>query len=244
MNTRKLIHQSHDSYGAIQVYDDSERRYLHFGTDTEQTCILKRDPAQLQYDYTRAMLIPLLYMDNPKRALLLGLGAGSMAHCLKQHYPQMKITAVELRATVIDIAQRYFQLMPSKKLQLVADNALNFLQQQEPQKAELILSDLYGADDVDYSQLSADYLDLCLHHLHPQGWLVLNCWQHHRNQRDWINALNERFGYIAECTTQAGNWVILARRHQPENSKTSIKQRAAEWQRKAGFSLPLARISN
>ena len=51
----KEIFRSHDQYGQVQVYDNGNKRYLAFGSSDEQSCQLKTDPAQLQYEYSRAM---------------------------------------------------------------------------------------------------------------------------------------------------------------------------------------------
>ncbi len=238
----KLVYRDKDAWGELQVVDDGERRLLNFGTDTEQSCILRHDPARLQYEYTRAMLLPLLYAPTPRRALLLGLGAGSLATCLHRHCREMKISAVELRPAVIDVAYRYFGLPQGKKLQVFADDALHWLHQQPASKAQLILSDLYGASDADPAQLNGDFLQLCQKHLHNEGWLVINCWQSHRRLPEWREALQQQFGFLAECTTQAGNWVIFARRTTPSDSNNQLKSRQREWLQKTSLNLPLSRL--
>lgn len=81
---RREIHRTHDEYGVIDVYDDREKRYLAFRDQTKQSKAVcsKHTPADLQCGYTRVMLLPLLFLSNPKTALILGLGAGSLATCL------------------------------------------------------------------------------------------------------------------------------------------------------------------
>lgn len=238
----KEIHRQYDEQGVVQVFDDGEKRYLAFGTETEQSCVLKRNPTDLQYEYTRAMLLPLLFQPNPKRALILGLGAGSLASCLNRHCRQLKITAVELRPAVIDVAYQYFQLPIGKKLTVVADNADDFLRLQPPEKHHLIFSDIYGADDVDTLQLQERYLDQCQQHLHSKGWLVLNCWRHHQRDSDLLELPQSRFRQLAFCNTQAGNWILMASNQTQLPSRSRLKEAANEWSKTLGFSLPLSRL--
>ncbi len=240
----KEIHRAHDQYGSIRVFDDGEKRYLTFGTDTEQSCVLKSNAADLQYEYTRAMLLPLLFQPTAKRALILGLGAGSLATCLTLHCRQLKLTAVELRQAVIDTAYQHFQLPRTKKLQVIADNADHFLRHSASAKYHFIFSDLYGAEDVDNIQLQDDYIDLCQQHLHSDGWLVLNCWRNHRSDGDLQDSLSHRFRHVFACNTQAGNWVLLASNMTSLPSRSQLKENAKSWAKSLGFALPLSRMES
>lgn len=242
--TGREIHRAHDDLGVVQVFDDGDMRYLTFGTDHQQSCALKSDPAYLSYDYTRAMLLPLLFEDNPRKGLILGLGAGSLATCLNRHCRQLKLTAVELRQTVIDAAYKYFQLPSGKKLNVVAANAADYLREHEPANFNIIFSDIYGPDGIDDLQLQERFIDQCLHSLTANGWLVLNCWKNHRNDSDILPLLRDRFAYVGECNTQAGNWVILACRQAPRAGQNQLRERAKAWSQKLGFPLPLARLQD
>lgn len=240
----KEIFRSYDEIGPVQVLDDGNKRYLAFGSDDEQSCQLKAHPTQLQYEYTRAMLLALLFHPTAKRALLLGLGGGSLASCLHQHWPALSITAVELRRTVIDIAHRYFMLPRDERLEVLEADAGDYLRDHEPSNFDLIFSDIYGADGVDDLQLQERYLDQCLACLNRDGWLVLNCWREHRSQSDFIQTLQARFAEVRVCMTQSGNWIILCGRQLPKLSDKQLREQAKQLGAQLGFSLqtPLAKL--
>lgn len=240
----KEIFRCYDDIGPVQVLDDGNKRYLAFGSDDEQSCQLKAQPTQLQYEYTRAMLLALLFNRDPSRALLLGLGGGSLAGCLHQHWPRLKITAVELRRTVIDTAQRYFQLPRDERLDILEADAGDYLGQHETNDFDLIFSDIYGAEGVDDLQLQERYLDQCLARLSEDGWLVLNCWREHRSQPDFLQTLKQRFADVRVCMTQSGNWVILCGRQSAKTSDKQLRQQAKDLGSQLGFSLqtPLGKL--
>lgn len=240
----KEIHRSHDQYGPIQVFDDGNKRYLAFGNNDEQSCQLKTNPAHLQYDYTRAMLLPLLFKPDPKKILLLGLGGGSLANCLHHHNPQTVITAVELRQQVIDIAYRYFQLPHNKKLTTIQADAADYLRDKEPNDFDLIFSDIYGPTGLDELQLQERYIDQCYHCLNDHGWLILNYWSEHRGKNETLNLLRTRFSQVKTSSTQTGNWVILASRQPQHTSNKQLQDRARQWSKRLGFSLqsPLSKL--
>lgn len=112
----QTLHHSEDEFGTITVLDDGECRILAFAPNDEQSRCLKATPHVLQYEYTQAMLLVLLFC-QPKRVLILGLGGGSLVTALHRHIPGIHITAVELH-TVIDIAHRFFQMPRSNACKL------------------------------------------------------------------------------------------------------------------------------
>ena len=85
----KEIFHTHDDYGPLIVTDDGERRFMAFSENDEQSCLLKKNPALLQHDYCRAMLLVLLFK-QPKTLLMFGLGGGSLATALHHHVPGLK----------------------------------------------------------------------------------------------------------------------------------------------------------
>ena len=96
-NEESLLEAVRDDYGLLRVTESQGYRFLYFGEQTEQSCSFIADPAWLEYDYTRAMLLALFWQTDPRQVTLLGLGAGSLANCLLQHFQPQRVTAVELR---------------------------------------------------------------------------------------------------------------------------------------------------
>jgi len=239
----KEIHRAVDEFGAIRVFEDGIKRYLAFGDNDEQSCWLKTEPLVPQHEYSRAMLLVLLFCE-PKRSLCLGLGAGVLNSCLHSHYPSLEQQVVELRSGVVDAAYRFFQLPCSKRLQLNVMDANEYLQTVDGGKLDIIFSDIYGADGLDEQQLSEDFLSQCHQRLKPEGWLVLNCWREHQ-RGDSLESLRRLFPDIRGCTTQSGNWVIFAGKRANNESGKQLKSRARELSQKLGFSLNghLARLS-
>ena len=233
----KEIFRYHDPFGPVSVFDDGNKRYLALGGDDQQSCQLKHQPAQLQYDYTRAMLLALLFKPQAKRTLLLGLGGGSLATCLHHHFADLSITAVELRPAVIDVAYQYFQLPRGPRLQVIEADANDYLQNNPPADFDIVFSDIYGSDGVNDLQLQERYLDQCGDCLSNDGWLVLNCWQQHRSEAAMMRYLKTRFADLRVCSTQSGNWVILAGRKKATTNDKQLRQKAKVLSAQLGFSL-------
>lgn len=230
----KELYRSYDAYGVLLVLDDGNKRYLSFGSDDEQSCILKDQPNIPQLDYVRAMLLVLCFA-SPKRVLVLGLGGGSLTQALHS-FAEIRQEVVELRAEVVKIAQRYFQLPRSKRINLHTMDAWTYLDTEMAKPVDVIFSDIYDADGVCEQQLDPGYLYECYERLRPSGWLVLNCWKEHRADAV-LEALRCHFAQLHTCTTQDGNWVVFAGKSAAFPSQSQLKQSVKQLTQPLGFSL-------
>ncbi|MDD5393672.1 MAG: methyltransferase domain-containing protein [Thiothrix sp.] len=197
----------------------------------------------MQYEYTQAMLLVLLFC-QPRRVLVLGLGGGSLVTALHRIIPGIHITAVELRASVIEVAYRYFQMPRAKRLQVIQQDADSFLLSGETRKVDVLFADLYHATGVDEVQLRADFIARCAETLKADGWLVLNCWNEHREDAVLREALRQHFVDIRTVLTSSRNWVILAGKAQDWHTTSALKEEAFHLSSALGFPLTrhLARV--
>ena len=231
----KCIAREQDRFGTVAVYDDGNRRFLSFGDEDEQSCILKANPFHPQYPFIRSMLLPLLYVE-PKRALCFGLGAGSLNSAMAAACPGVKQEIVELRQTVVDFAYKYFYLPRSKAMNLVVQDAADYVEGPISKRFDLIFSDLYDAQGLCATQIDDRFLHSCIQRLQPKGWLVLNCWQEHRADQV-LDLLDKQFEYLFTSTTPDGNWLLFATDQMPALSQKAHKERARQLSDQLGFSL-------
>jgi spermidine synthase len=232
----KEIYRTYDEYGPVQVFDDGTKRYLSFGEGDEQSCILKVEPALLQHDYTRAMLLPLLYRE-PRDVILAGLGGGALVNCLHRHLPDLQLRAVELRHVIVKIAYRYFDLPRDERLTLIQQDISEFLEATDIAKTDIFFSDIYGSEGMDPHFFQPWYIEACARLLNDDGWLVLNCWEEQRGDYETLEAIADNFSDVYTCTVPSGNWVILASRRPSAMPETVLKQRAREQSKLLGYSV-------
>jgi len=229
------IYRGYDEYGAVRVLDDGEKRYLAFGDLDEQSCCLKHQPLVPEHEYVRAMLLVLLFAE-PKQVISLGLGAGALNSCLHGRFAGCKQQIAELRPEVVEVAHRFFQLPRGKRIQIHTMDALGFLRSVETRKADIIFSDIYGAEGLSDQQLGEEYLEHCAARLKPGGWLVLNLWREHQGP-ETLELLLQHFGVLYGCHTQSGNWIVFAAEDDPELSQNQLEKQARQLSQQLGFSL-------
>ncbi|MDB6062320.1 MAG: Spermidine synthase [Verrucomicrobiaceae bacterium] len=232
----KEIFRTYDEFGPVQVFDDGAKRYLSFGEGEEQSCVLKAEPHRLQHDYTRAMLLPLLFT-QPRSALLVGLGGGALVNCLLHHLPELQLQVVELRHAVVKVARRYFELPRDERLTIIEQDVAAFFDDGEPLQTDLLLSDIYGAEGMDPQYFQPWYIEACARVLSDTGWLVLNCWDEHRGEHETLQAIAETFAEVYTCTVPSGNWIILASKQKNSIAEAELKAVAKLQSKQFGYSV-------
>lgn len=231
-----LIHETHDEYGVIRVIDEGKHRLLSFGEMDEQSRILLKTPHILQHEYTQAMLLSL--MDNtPKRACILGLGGGALLHALTQAISGIHITAVELREPIIDVAKEFFRLPQSKRIELIHQDAIEFLSNNKSKKFDILFTDLYQNSGMDKRVATETFLTDAKQQLKADGILVLNCWIEHQHNQNLKSTLRELFSSVKALDTGSGNWVVLATNTPHELNQKQQKDECARLTQTLGFPL-------
>lgn len=97
---------------SIAVSDARGVRSLHVGGDAIQSAMRLGDPYALALDYTRCMMAFLLFHAEPREALMVGLGGGSLAKFFYKSLRRTSIRIIELDARVVAAAREHFHVPP------------------------------------------------------------------------------------------------------------------------------------
>src|SRR5216684_1152862 len=87
---------------AIAVSDERGVRTLHVGGEAIQSAMRIAEPDALALDYTRCMMGFLLFHPEPRQALMIGLGGGSLAKFFHRRLRATRLRVVELDALIVD----------------------------------------------------------------------------------------------------------------------------------------------
>ena len=162
---------------AIDISEEGGVRYLHFGSDWVQGAMRIARPWSLELAYTREMMAGLLLRDPaawPRRALLVGLGAGSLAKFIYRNLPSCRITAVEINPQVEYIARQYFKLPDDpRRLEVVLADGAEFMLA-GGDNFDYILVDGFDPDARAGSLDTLPFYQACRARLAEQGLLAVN----------------------------------------------------------------------
>ena len=176
MDDNGLVFSCHDEEGVIEVVDDSDTRALYFGTSARQSAMSRKEPHRLVLSYTRSMLSGLLFTREPRSALVLGLGGGSLPRFLMHVFPACRIDVVERRAKVVQVAHDYFHLARSPRLRTHVCDAEVFLREDSGRTYDLVLVDLHDRNGTAPLVTAAGFFASCARRLAAGGVLATNLW--------------------------------------------------------------------
>lgn len=219
--------------GAIRISEERGVRYLHFGSRWIQGAMRIGRPFALELEYTREMMLPLLLRDShgwPEHALLVGLGAGSLAKFLYRHRPACRLTIVELRQDVVDTAYAFFKLPddPARITLEVADGVAFIAQVRG--RYDLVLVDGFDARGRAGALDSTPFYAHCRRRLRAGGLLCTNLLSRTRGTGPSVDRLREAFGgrAIALPRSEAGNTIAIAATGEPVEMEPRVLSRRAE----------------
>ncbi|GGJ84126.1 spermidine synthase [Pseudomonas matsuisoli] len=204
----RIIAEVHDTFGLIRVLEVGPYRFLEFGDAIEQSCTFISDPAWLEYDYTRAMLLGALCHKAPESALFLGLGGGNLTQACLKFLPLDDVEVIELRPDVPRLAMEFLGLQDDPRLTIRIGDAVELLNTAE--KADLIFVDLYTDVGPGVGHLAWNFLLACQEHLNPDGWLIINQWANDEGKplgAPLLRGLYHR--HYWECPVKEGNVVLM-----------------------------------
>jgi spermidine synthase len=175
-----VVHQGQSDEGVIEVVDLGDERSLHFGTYPRQSTMSLAKPYSLKLTYTQAMMACLVLNPSPRRALVIGLGGGSLTKFLLHHFPNCAVDVIEFRQDVIDVAHKYFQLPRDEpRLKVYKGDGYEELQSiyfAGDREYDLVLADAYDHLGMVDSVKGQAFFDACAGVLSESGVLSVNLW--------------------------------------------------------------------
>lgn len=217
---------------AIDISEEAGVRYLHFGSDWVQGAMRIARPWSLELVYTRELMAGLLLRPStnwPRKVLLIGLGAGSLAKFVYRYFPDCRIRAVEINPQVAFVASQYFKLPDDPlRLSITIGCGAEYIQTTRDQ-FDLILSDGFDADGHSGPLETESFFQSCRSKLTPNGLLAINLLREKGFQQrvDRIHRAFDGQGIVfPPC--ESGNTIVLARGDTPVDVALSTLRERAE----------------
>lgn len=235
---------------AIDVSEEAGVRMLHFGSDWVQGAMRIARPWSLELAYTREMMAGLLLreaLDWPRSALLIGLGAGSLAKFLYRHRPDCRITVVEINPQVEIVARQCFKLPDDpRRLAVVIGDGADYMLARDT-AFDYILVDGFDPDARAGALDTLPFYQACRARLAPQGLLAVNLLGRNKGFAGSVEriraAFDNRVAVFPSC--DSGNTIAFANGGDPvDAAMDDLREAAAALKRATGLDLAptLARL--
>ena len=157
---------------ALTVSESRGVRELYLGGEAIQSAMRMDDPFALELDYTRCMMAFLLFHPDPRRALMIGLGGGSLAKFFHRRLPRLRTRVLELDERVIATARALFHLPPDDaRLKVEHGEGIEAL---APECCDLLVVDGFEDESTPAALVSQAFFDAAWCALEDFGVLVMN----------------------------------------------------------------------
>ncbi|MCI1983484.1 MAG: fused MFS/spermidine synthase [Bifidobacteriaceae bacterium] len=181
---KNVAFEGESVYNYLQVKSLSDRTILStnvlFGV---QSVAMKSGGLTGMY-YDTALAAPGL-ATHARTALVLGMGTGTYARQLRQYYPDMKITGVEIDDKITTLADRYFGEPTDIPVSTYDGRA--WLAAAGDARYDVIMVDAYQDITIPFQMSSSEFFSLVRSHLNPGGVMVVNMNMH----SDGAGSINE-----------------------------------------------------
>ena len=228
---------------SVNISEEAGVRYLHFGSDWVQGAMRIARPWSLELAYTREMMAGLLLRDAPhwpRSALLVGLGAGSLAKFIYRNFPDCRSTVVEINPQVEFIARQYFRLPddPPRLAVVIGDGADYMLAGER--RFDYILVDGFDADARAGALDTLPFYQACRARLSDHGLFCVNLLGRNKGFAGSVEriqaAFDGRTAVFPSC--DSGNTIAFATAGDPvEITLEAMRENALRLKKASGLDL-------
>ena len=195
----------------VEVSEQDGVISMHIGSATIQSSMRTDNPFHLELDYTQAMSMASLFLDNPKEILCIGLGGGTMPKFFYRLFAKAKLTVLELNPKVIQIAKHFFKLPSSKRFNILQGDGIQYIKKID-KKYDLLISDAFEDYGLPEEFCTISYFESCRNVLSEKGVFMINLFGSDPKTplyRDRVNLVFDQQVLYME-SSKPGNVIVFA----------------------------------
>lgn len=205
-------------------------RFLHLGTSWVQGAMRLNKPDAIELEYVQMMMMWLLFCEQPRHIVQLGLGSAALTKFCHRRFPDARVTAIELNPNVIAICNAHFALPPNDaRLRVREMNALDFVTDAANRDSVDILQvDLYDEQARGPVLDTPEFYQACFDCLTDDGIMMTNVFGEFANYDKNLQAIELVFDAVVWVPEeQDENIVVIAFKNSPLLDFSVLFERAA-----------------
>ena len=151
-------------------------RSLHLGTSWVQGAMRLSRPDAIELEYVQMMMMWLLFLDQPRHIVQLGLGSAALTKFCYHRFAQARVTVAELNPNVIAVCHALFGLPPNDaRLDVREMDAMQFVcDPTNLHSVDVLQVDLYDEQARGPVLDSPEFYQACFDCLRPEGIMTTN----------------------------------------------------------------------
>jgi spermidine synthase len=204
-------------------------RSLHLGTSWVQGAMRLAKPDNIELEYVQMMMMWMLFLQNPRHIVQLGLGSSALTKFCYRRFPGARVTAVELNPNVIAICEDQFALPPNDgRLQVLEMNALDYVMQPAHHASiDVLQVDLYDEEARGPVLDSPEFYQACHDCLTEDGIMTTNVFGDFPNYSKNLQAMEQVFDAVVWLPeVHDANIIVIAFKRAPVLDFSVLYERA------------------
>ena len=186
-----------------------EKVNLH--TDLLQSVFDFHNPLHLVSEYTQAMLLGLVWQNQPQRIYIAGFGGGRIPLVLHHYLPETVIDCADIDAIAIEAATQCFGVEFDSRLTVAIQDGREYLEQQKPDRQyDIIMTDVFfGNGYFPHRLATKEFYQLCEKRLSSDGVVLVNLLQRDEFYAEKVKTFQSVFSQVCVCPWKDINSVLI-----------------------------------
>ncbi|RJG24182.1 spermidine synthase [Massilia cavernae] len=210
-------------------------RFLHLGTSWVQGAMRLAKPDNIELEYVQMMMMWMLFIEQPKRIVQLGLGSAALTKFSYQRFPSARVSVAELNPNVIDICHAEFGLPPNDaRLDVRQMDAMDFvLDPANHGTVDVLQVDLYDEEARGPVLDSQEFYQACFDCLASGGIMTANVFGDFSNYDKNLQNMELVFDAVVWLPEVSdANIIVIAFKDAPQIDFSVLYDRAADIRRR------------
>ncbi len=158
-----VLHKERSLYSNIVVKQHGSTICLLFSIRRDQrnqSCIDTDRPKRMVFVYTRMTLAGLLFVDDPKNILVVGLGGGTLPVAFTELFPHTHVDSIEIDPAVTEVARRFFGFRSGPRLEVHTQDARVWSRRAalKDKRYDLIILDAFNGEYIPEHLMTREFL--------------------------------------------------------------------------------------
>lgn len=243
-----LVYEGESQYHYIRVTQKAGVRTLYFRKGpgaARQSSINLKNHLHLELEYTRMVFAGLMFIEEPKRVLVLGLGGGLIPTVLRHHFPTLQLDVVEIDPKIVWVAEKYFFYSKRRPTRTIVLDGRVFVRRAASAgwRYDMVVLDAYTGSYIPPHLMAKEFLEQVGSILAPGGCVVSNIHTTNRlydyEQRTYAAAFSQNHTFLGKTSTNA---VLVSKNGPNSMSKADLKAKAQALQDAHKFEFDLTKI--
>lgn len=233
----RVLARCRSAFNEVKVVQEGYERLLKVRQGKvfveESRCDMRR-PAHLLHQYSRLQMLGTLYPRKLEKALVVGLGGGSLSKALALQFPRLHIDSLELDPEIANLARKYFGYREDERSRCIVTDARDYLKQTSAHY-DLIVLDAFDGLEIPQPLRTVQFYQLVRQRLNPGGVAVSNL---HRVSQTYPRDRASLAAVFAHAVAFEGTGLVVVVSGQEE-----FVENLSRWQESWGFPLePLLKL--